>query len=57
MKKFWKSRTIWVNALALTAIAAQLVANEEIISIEAQASVLAIANVLLRFDTDEPIGR
>ena len=57
MKKFYKSRTLWVNVIALTAIAAQLIADEEILSTEAQVSILAIVNVLLRLDTDTALEK
>jgi hypothetical protein len=58
-KDFWKSKTLWFNALALIVIVveafgyADFVPDENIA--EYAAAVITIANVILRFVTREPI--
>ena len=56
MKAFWKSRVVWVNALALIAVVVQAVSGKAWLTPEIQASILAVLNIILRFDTDTPIG-
>lgn len=53
-KKFWLSKTFWVNLLALVAIVVQSLTGF-VMSIEAQASILAVVNVVLRLVTKEAI--
>ena len=53
-KEFWKSKTLWVNIIGLAAILYQGF-NGEIVSIEMQTSLLAIANVMLRMITKDEI--
>jgi len=56
MKKVYKSRTVWVNVLALIAVVAQELAGENVFSAELQLAVLAALNAVLRFRTTEAIG-
>lgn len=53
-KKFWVSKTFWVNILALGALVAQ---NQwgYVISPEIQVSILGALNVILRFVTKSSI--
>jgi len=53
-KKFWLSKTFWVNVLAILALVAQSQFGFEI-SAETQVSILAAVNVVLRLVTKEPI--
>jgi hypothetical protein len=53
-KKFWLSKTFWVNLLAIIALILQGY-TDWIISPEAQASALAAVNVVLRLITKEAI--
>lgn len=55
MKPFWKSRTIWANALALAALVLQEALGHEVLPLEFQGAVLAVLNVILRFRTDTPV--
>ena len=50
-KKFWESKTFWVNLIASIALIVQAITNKEIISMEIQATILAIINIILRFIT------
>jgi len=52
MKKWYHSKTIWVNAIAFIAIFAQAYAGF-IISPEEQMGVLAVINLVLRIITHE----
>ncbi|WP_429885362.1 hypothetical protein [Geoalkalibacter halelectricus] len=54
-KKFWLSKTFWVNTLAIIALIVQSYTGF-IMSVEAQASILAALNVALRLVTKEPIS-
>jgi hypothetical protein len=51
MKKWYLSKTLWVNIIALIAIIAQLVTGREIISQEAQGLFLTGINIILRIIT------
>ena len=56
-KRFYMSRTLWVNVLAgLGLIAQGVTGNEFAFPVEAQATVLAVANLILRMVTREPVG-
>lgn len=52
MKKWWTSRTFWLN-IATLGVASAMQEN----SPTQLAQVLAVANVILRFFTHQPIGR
>ena len=52
MKKWWKSRTFWLNIATLGV--AQALQQD---SPEQLAQILAVANLVVRFFTSEPIGR
>ena len=56
VKKFYTSRTLWVNLIALIAIILQLATGKEVFSLEAQASLLAVINLVLRLVTKKPVG-
>ena len=56
MKAIYKSRTVWVNVLALIAVVAQELAGEDVFNPSLQLAVLAALNAVLRFRTTEPIG-
>ena len=51
MKKWYLSKTLWVNIIALIAIIAQLVTGREIISQGAQGLFLTGINIILRILT------
>jgi hypothetical protein len=51
MKKWYLSKTLWVNVISLIAIIAQLVTGKEIISKEAQGLFLTGINIILRIVT------
>lgn len=53
-KEWWRSRTIWVNGVALIASISAVAVGVEI-NAGAQGAIITILNLLLRFDTDGPI--
>ena len=54
-KDWWQSRTVWVNLLAFAAFMTQTLTGHEFLTVEAQAVIVAVLNIILRFDTSEPI--
>jgi len=54
-KDWWKSRTVWVNLLAFAAFITQAITGREFLTVEAQAVVIAVLNIILRFDTSSAI--
>mgnify|MGYP007031193629 CR=1 FL=1 len=55
VKDWWKSRTVWVNLLAFAGFMVQAVTGQELLTVEAQAVVIAVLNIILRFQTTDPI--
>lgn len=53
--KWWASKTLWVNVIALVAFIAQGVTGKLIISAEIQAGALAAINFILRLITKAPV--
>jgi hypothetical protein len=56
MKRWWLSKTLWVNAISLLAIIVQGVTGKEMIPLEAQGSILAGINMVLRMVTNGPVA-
>ena len=55
MKKWYESKTLWVNAIALIGIAIQTATGKVIISEELQVLILAGVNFILRIITKDAI--
>jgi uncharacterized membrane protein len=55
MKKWYISKTLWVNLIALIAMVAQGISGKEIIDLDAQAVILAGINFILRIATKQQI--
>lgn len=53
--KWYASKTLWTNAIALIAMIVQGVTGKVIISLELQATILAVINMLLRLITKSPV--
>lgn len=47
-KKWYMSKTIWVNLIAAVVVVAQLITGKQLATPEEQASVLVIVNIILR---------
>jgi len=54
-KSILKSRTFWVNAIALAALLLQAATNREVIPVEGQAALLTLVNIVLRLVTKKEI--
>lgn len=52
MKKWYLSKTMWVNIIATLGIIAQGIAGHEVISVEAQGLILTAINMILRLITN-----
>ena len=54
-KKWYTSRTLWVNGIAFIALIAQGIAGREVIDTSTQMALLALVNGLLRLVTDSEL--
>ena len=54
-KKWYTSKTFWVNLLAIIAIVAQNYTDTEIVVTELQTPILVLINLILRTITNEKI--
>lgn len=55
IKAWWRSRTFWVNILALIAFIINHFVGYQLPA-EIITMILAVLNIILRFDTTTPIG-
>jgi len=55
MKPWYASKTLWINLVAIIALAAQTLNSSYVISPEIQGAVLAIINLILRVVTNQPL--
>jgi hypothetical protein len=55
MKKWYLSKTLWVNAIGLIALVVQTITGRVIISPEVQGMILTVANVILRLVTKQEL--
>lgn len=51
MKKWYLSKTMWVNIIATIGIITQTVTGHDVISPEVQGIILALINIILRIIT------
>jgi hypothetical protein len=56
MKKWYESKTVWVNVIALVAAVLQVAAGKEIIDAGTQGVILTVINLLLRTVTKHEIN-
>lgn len=54
-KKWYASKTLWVNAIAVIAMGVQAFKSDWVVSPEIQASALGVVNSVLRLITKEEI--
>lgn len=55
-KRWWESKTLWVNAIAFAALLLQSFGTGFVIAPEEQAGILVVLNILLRLVTKTGIG-
>ena len=56
MKKWYESKTLWVNVISIMALLAQSYYKKDIISPEIQGTLLGVVNVVLRVITKDAIN-
>jgi len=56
MKTWWKSKTLWLNFVAMLVAIAQAMQGVAWVPVQYQVLVLAVLNAILRFLTNQPIG-
>ena len=60
MKKWYRSKTVWANGLAVLAVILEATGVTNILTAEVQAetvvAVMGVVNLVLRFVTDESIS-
>lgn len=54
-KKWYTSKTVWVNVIALAAVVAQAQTGKEVIGVETQGVILTVVNLVLRAITKEEL--
>ena len=55
MKKWYLSKTLWVNAIAFVAIIVQSITGKDLLEPEIQGAFLAIINLILRSVTKQKL--
>lgn len=55
MKKWYLSKTVWVNLIAMIAMALEVTTGKEILNAEYQGVILTVINLVLRFITSKGI--
>lgn len=56
-KDFWKSKTFWVNLIAIIVFVIQMLwIKDFVIPVEIQGAILAVINFILRWTTKEEIN-
>jgi hypothetical protein len=56
MKKWYESKTLWINVISIMALLAQSYYKKDVISPEIQATLLSIINLVLRLITKDGIN-
>jgi hypothetical protein len=56
MKKWYESKTLWVNFIALIAVVVQGITGKEYLNLESQGVILTLINMILRFITKHEIN-
>ena len=55
-KKWYHSKTLWVNGIAALAIIVQAITGQEWLDAEAQTAIIVVVNLILRVITSQPIS-
>ena len=56
-KKWYHSKCLWINTVAIIAIIIQGVTGKELINAEIQAGILGLINLILRLITKQGISK
>jgi hypothetical protein len=57
MKRWYLSKTLWVNLIAILAISLQGYYGKEVISTDLQAMILGVINIILRSITNKKLTK
>lgn len=55
-KKWYASKTLWTNLVAVAAIALQGISGKEVLPVENQAVILGVVNMALRLVTKSEVA-
>ena len=53
LKKWYQSKTVWVNAIAIIALLSEIVTGENVVDTETEVVIISIVNLVLRLITKE----
>lgn len=56
-KKWYMSKTVWVNLLMAAGIVYQAVMGIQLLGAEEQAAIIVVVNLILRLITGKPLGK
>jgi len=56
-KKWYHSKTLWVNTVAGIAVVVQALTGEEWVDAELQAAIVVVVNFVLRLITKQGLGK
>lgn len=57
MKKWWTSKTIWLNVVTLAGVLAQAMADKQIIDPQIALMIVNGLNIILRLITTQKVGK
>lgn len=57
MKKWYHSKTLWVNSVALVAGILQAITGNIFLDVATQTSIVAVANLILRLVTNQGLSK
>lgn len=55
-KKWYRSKTIWINMLMAASVLYQVLTGDDILDADAQAVIILIINIILRIITGKPLS-
>ena len=56
-KKWWESKTVWVNLAMAAGILTQVFIGTAVLDAEAQAAIVVVVNLILRLVTGKPLSK
>ena len=56
MKKWYLSKTLWVNALMFAGVVTQQIAGQNLLDANVQGSIIVVINLILRVVTKEKLN-
>ena len=56
-KSWFKSKTLWLNVLAVVVFAVEYATQQSWVAISISGLVVGVLNMILRFMTNQPLGK